>query len=132
MPLSLVTAVLACGVLFFMLYELAVQFVHQLVYRGIHVFGVCVGKQLSARDVRGSLGEVAQRFLFFHVQYHVYLRYLVAVAVQFFELLLDVAVYGIGQFNMMPRYAQLHRSSSCDLWCGCGRRSQALCVARLG
>ena len=73
--------------LLFVLFALAVQFVDQAVYGGIHVFLYVVCVQVSSADVHGRFGLVTQ---FFHCQNDMNVECLVKMAIQPFDFFIDI------------------------------------------
>ena len=49
-------------VLLFMLDELAIKFIRQSIYGGIHILGFCVCEQVGAGDMHGRLGFLHHLF----------------------------------------------------------------------
>jgi hypothetical protein len=86
--------------------QLAIEFVRQGVNGRVHVFGLGVRKDISARDVHRGFSFLDH---FLDDESDLRIGYLVKMPLQSLELALDVFSQGCGDFHVVATDVQLHK-----------------------
>jgi hypothetical protein len=95
----------------FVLHHLAVQFIDQVVHRGIQVFVGAFGKEVVAFDMNVALRSLAFLFLFllFNREQNFHIHHLIEMSSDSVQFACDVASKGWRDFEVVTTDCQIHK-----------------------